>query len=413
VPRTTTVIIGAGQAGLAMSRCLSELGIEHVVLERGKLAQRWRSHSWDSLRLLTPNWMTRLPGFQYDGDDRDGFMSVPELIAFFERYAASSAAPVLTDTTVQSVERLADRFRVVTNRGVWSASSVVVATGYCDLPAVPAASRGLPPSVRQIVPPSYRRPDGLPPGGVLIVGASSTGVQLADEIQRSGRQVTLAAGRHTRLPRRYRGRDILWWLDQLGVLSQGVDAVQDLERSRHQPSLQLVGRPDHSSLDLAVLHDQGVRLVGRVRDINGHRVSLADDLVATTAAADFKMAEILMRIDQFIAATGVAARSPEPFNPAWPLAADTPDSLDLKDEHIETVIWATGYRRAYPWLRVPVLDAHGEITHKGGITPAIGLYVLGLNFQRRRNSSFIDGVGDDAWVIAEQIARSSARMRVA
>jgi putative flavoprotein involved in K+ transport len=263
------------------------------------------------------------------------------------------------------------------------------------------------------VPSDYRRPDQLPTGGVLVVGASSTGVQLADEIQRSGRQVTLAVGRHTRLPRRHRGRDILWWLDQLGVLSQGADAVHDIEQSRHQPSLQLVGRPDHSSLDLAVLHERGVRLVGRVRDINRYRVSLADDLVATTAAADFKMAEILARIDQFISTTGVAAESPEPCNPTWSLTGDTPDTLDLKDERIDTVIWATGYRRAYPWLRVPIFDAYGEITHNGGFTPQGGLYVLGLNFQRRRNSSFIDGVGDDAWVIAQEIARSMVQVRVA
>ena len=253
----------------------------------------------------------------------------------------------------------------------------------------------------------------MPAGGVLVVGASSTGVQLADEIQRSGRQVTLAVGRHTRLPRRYRGRDILWWLDQLGALSQGADAVQDITRSRQQPSLQLVGRPDHSSLDLATLHDQGVRLVGRVRDIDGHRVSLADDLAAATAAADIKMAEILTRIDQFIATSGVAAVSPEPFTPTWPLAADSPDSLDLRDERIDTVIWATGYQRAYPWLRVPVFDARGEIRHRGGVTPEAGLYVLGQNFQRRRNSSFIDGVGDDARVIAQEIARSETRVRVA
>jgi putative flavoprotein involved in K+ transport len=413
VTRTTTIIIGAGQAGLAMSRCLSELGIEHVVLERGNVAQRWRSHRWDSLRLLTPNWMTRLPGFQYDSHDQDGFMSVQELIAFLERYAVSSEAPVLTDTAVQSVERSGKGFRVVTNRGVWLASSVVVATGYCDLPTIPAASRALAPSVLQVAPSNYRRPEELPAGGVLVVGASSTGVQLADEIQRSGRQVTLAVGRHTRLPRRHRGRDILWWLDQLGVLSQGADAVHDIERSRRQPSLQLVGRPDHSSLDLAVLHDRGVRLVGRVRNISGHRVTLADDMVATTAAADLKMAEILMRIDQFIATTGVAAASAAAFNPTWPLGADTPESVDLKDDRINTVIWATGYRRAYPWLRVPVFDAHGEITHKGGITPEVGLYVLGLNFQRRRNSSFIDGVGEDAWVIAQEIAHSMACVRVA
>lgn len=413
MPRTTTIIIGAGQAGLAMSRCLSGFDIEHVVLERGKLAQRWRNQSWDSLHLLTPNWMTRLPGFQYDGNDPDGFMSVPELIAFFERYASSSAAPILTETTVHRVERSGNGFNVVSSRGEWSASSVVVATGYCDLPFVPSASRRVAPSIVQIAAPDYRRPEQLPAGGVLVVGASSSGVQLADEIQSTGRQVTMAVGRHTRLPRWYRGRDILSWLDQLGVLREGSETVQDIARSRRQPSLQLVGRPDRASLDLAVLCQRGVRLVGRICDIDGHRVSLADDLVATTAAADVKMAEILTRVDQFIARTGVAAAPPEPFNPTWPLAADTSATLDLKSERIATVIWATGYRRTYPWLRVPVLDAHGEIVHRGGITPEFGLYVLGLNFQRRRNSSFIDGVGHDAWVIAQAIAQSMARVRVA
>jgi putative flavoprotein involved in K+ transport len=228
VQRIPTIIIGAGQAGLAMSRCLSAFDIEHVVLERGDhLAHRWRSHSWDSLHLLTPNWMSRLPGFQYDGDDPDGFMSVPELIAFFDRYASSSAAPIQTGTEVLAVDRSVSGFRVVTNRGEWSASSVVVATGYCDLPFIPAASRRVASSIVQIPAPDYRRPAQLPDGGVLVVGASATGVQLADEIQRSGRQVTLAVGRHTRLPRSYRGRDILWWLDRVGVLHQGIETVQN------------------------------------------------------------------------------------------------------------------------------------------------------------------------------------------
>lgn len=413
MPRTTTIVIGGGQAGLAMSRCLSERGIEHSVLERGKLAQRWRSHSWDSLHLLTPNWMTRLPGFQYDGNDPDGFMSIPQLITFFERYASSSSAPIVTGTAVQSVERAGNGFRVVTNNGEWSASSVVMATGYCDLPFVPAASRKVPPSILQISTANYRSPEQLPSGGVLVVGASSSGVQIADEIQRSGRQVTLAVGRHTRLPRRYRGRDILWWLDQLGALSQESNAVQDIGRSRRQPSLQLVGRSDHSSLDLAVLHARGVRLVGRVRNVDGYRIGLGDDLVAAMAAADIKMADVLTRIDAFVARTRVVASPREPFNPTWPLAGEAPSQLDLHSDRISTVIWATGYRRAYPWLRVPVLDADGEIVHTGGITPERGLYVLGMNFQRRRNSSFIDGVGHDAQILAGQIARSLCRTQVA
>jgi putative flavoprotein involved in K+ transport len=412
VARTTTVIIGAGQAGLAMSRCLSEGGIEHVVLERGQVAERWRS-SWDSLHLLTPNWMTRLPGFHYDGDDPDGFMSARELVGFFERYAAALGAPILTNTTVRRVERVGDEFHVVSDRGVWSAASVVLATGYCDRPAIPAASRRLAPAIRQMAAADYRRPDDLPNGGVLVVGASSTGVQLADEIQRSGRQVTLAVGRHTRLPRRYRGRDILWWLEQIGMLTQSAEAVQDLERSRRQPSLQLIGSPDHATLDLAVLHAHGVRLAGRVLEADGHLIRLADDLLATTAAADVKMADILGRIDRFITLSGATATPSEPFNPTWPLAGDAPGDLDLRRARINTVIWATGYQRVYPWLNLPVLDGRGEIVHDGGATPEPGLYVLGLNFQRRRNSSFIDGVGDDARVIATQIARSVSRVRVA
>jgi putative flavoprotein involved in K+ transport len=406
VPRTNTVIIGGGQAGLALSHCLSALAIDHVVMERGKLAQRWRSQSWDSLRLLTPNWMTRLPGFHYDGDDGDGFMSIRELVAFFERYAATFRPPLLTETSVHSVDARSTGFRVGTSGGSWVADSVVVATGSCDVPFVPDVSRRLAPSITQIVPAEYRRPERLPAGGVLVVGASATGVQLADEIQRSGRQVTLAVGNHTRLPRSYRGHDILWWLDRAGILDRRVGPES---RQHRRPSLQLVGKPDHSSLDLATLHESGVRFVGRVQHIDGHRVRVADDLGATTAAADIKMGDLLTRIDQHIARHGFAAPAPEAFRPTWPLASATPEVLDLKVERITTVVWATGYRRAFPWLRVPVLDAHGEIAHVDGETRMPGLYVLGFNFQRRLNSSFIDGVGADASVIAGRIARSIPR----
>ena len=215
------------------------------------------------------------------------------------------------------------------------------------------------------------------------------------------------------MPRRYRGRDIFWWLDRLGVLNQSIDEVHDIERSRNQPSLQLVGKPDHSSLDVGVLRALGVRVVGRLRGISGPRVSLADDLVATTAAADIKLTEILDKIDQFIATTGVEAAAPEPFRPTWLLGSDAPEAINLNDERIETVIWATGYRRSYPWLHLPVLDRHGDIIQHAGITPEDGLYVLGMRFQRRRNSNFIDGVGDDARVLAERIAQSVIHARVA
>src|SRR5688572_24944108 len=268
-------------------------------------------------------------------------------------------------------------------------------------------------SLLQIVPAEYRNPHQLPPGGVLIVGASSTGVQLADEIQQSGRQVTLAVGRHTRLPRRYRGRDILWWLDRLGALSESAAAVHNINISRHQPSLQLVGRPDHASIDLQVLHQRGVRITGRIRGIDGSHVYFDDDLVATAAAADIKMAETLLRIDAFIADMHLAAERRQPFEPTWPLAVGARTDLDLTPAGVATVIWATGYRRSYSWLRVPVLDAGGEIIHDRGITRVPGLYVLGLNFQRRRHSSFIDGVGSDASELADDIATALDRQRVA
>jgi putative flavoprotein involved in K+ transport len=365
VTRTKTIIIGAGQAGLAMSRCLRDRDIDHVVLERGRVAERWRSERWDSLRLLTPNWQSRLPGFQYDGADPGGFMTMPEVVRFFEQYAADSRAPVETDTSVRAVERDDEAYRVETDRGTWRAPTVVVATGYCDTPYVPPMAGHLSGDVYQTVPSRYRNPAQLPGGGVLVVGASASGIQLADEIQASGRPVTLAVGRHTRLPRRYRNRDIFWWMDRMGIFDEAIGKVFDPDISRHQPSLQLVGRPDHATLGLPELHARGVRLMGRLAGIDGTQATFDDSLVANASAADVKLASIRSRIDAFVANSDLAAdgSTPEPFEPSWPLAmnATTPEALDLHAEGIRTVVWATGFRREYPWLKVPVFDRRGEI----------------------------------------------------
>lgn len=404
--RIDTLVIGSGQAGLAMSRCLSDRNVDHVVVERGRVAERWRSERWDSLRLLTPNWQTRLPGMHYDGREPDGYMSMPELVGFFERYAASFAAPIESETTVLTVERSGPRFEVRTSRGNWTADNVVIATGYSDVPYVPPVARRLSPRVAQIVPTDYRNPDGLPPGGVLVVGASATGIQLADELRASGRRVTIAVGRHLRLPRRYRGRDIMWWLDAMGAFDETIDDVIDVRASRSQPSLQLVGRTDASSLDLRSLTSSGVRAVGRLVDVDGERVQCADDLIATTSASDLKLAELLQRVDRFIDKTSPAAMRAEPFQPTWMLARDDANrTIDLRAEGIDTVLWATGFARRYPWLRVPVLDERGEIRHRYGVTSIQGLFVLGMHFQRKRKSAFIDGVGDDAAFVADRIVR--------
>jgi putative flavoprotein involved in K+ transport len=408
--RTDTLIVGGGQAGLAMSRCLADREIENVVIERGRVGERWRSERWDSLRLLTPNWQSRLPGWRYQGPENDGYMTMPEVVSFLEGYARSFAAPVEEDTSVVDVEPADSGYRVTTSRDVWQTRNVVVATGQCDVPHVPAVASRLPGRIAQTVPSRYRNPGQLPEGGVLVVGASASGIQLADELERSGRPVTIAVGRHTRLPRTYRGRDIMWWLELMGVLGERAESVFDLEISRRQPSLQLVGRPDRRTLDLPGLQARGVRLVGRVVAADGHRLNLADDLVAHTVAADVKLAKLIARIDRFVEDEGLAGEvgDAEPFNPFfWP--ADSPAELDLDRAGISSIVWATGYRRRYPWLRVPVLDSDGEIRHRGGVTEAPGLYALGLQFLRRRNSNFIDGVGRDAEELALHIAERSWR----
>jgi putative flavoprotein involved in K+ transport len=332
-------------------------------------------------------------------------MTMPEIIDYLEGYARSFAAPLQDETTVLAVEEEDAGYRIDTNRGSWRAKNVVIATGYCDVPYVPDMAGNLSKDIVQLDSTKYRNPGELPAGGVLVVGASATGIQLADEIHSSGRPAMLAVGRHTRLPRTYRGKDILWWLEAMGVFGERLDQVYDAEISRRQPSLQLVGRTDRSSLDLMSLEANGVRLVGRANGAEDANVSFADDLIAYTAAADVKLARLLQRIEAFAAQAGLTAEvdDAEPFNPFhWP--AQAPTSVDLRSAGIRTVLWATGFRRSYPWLKVPVLDGNGEIRHQGGITPAPGLYVLGLQFQRRRNSVFIDGVGSDANELAEHMA---------
>jgi putative flavoprotein involved in K+ transport len=399
--QTDAIIIGAGQAGLAISHCLGGLGIDHIVLERGQLAERWRSERWDSLRLLTPNWMNRLPGWSYQGTDPDGFMTASEVVAFLEQYAHVSAAPLVTGGAVRSVRRVASGYRVESDRGIWYAQSVVIATGHCDVPYVPAMSQRLPASIHQLTPTAYRNPAELPDGGVLVVGASASGVQLAEEILRSGHQVVISVSRHTRLPRLYRGRDIMWWLDQYGILEDDTTKASELEAARWQPSMQLVGRPERSNLDLRVLRDIGVRLVGRAAGVNGSVLELNDNLGEAIAGSHARMERLLKRIDMVADSIGAPAE-------AWParFAVDaSPARLDLTANGIKTVVWATGFVRNYRWLHVPVLDASGEIIHTAGVTPSPGLYVIGLRFLRRRDASFISAVRGDAVELAADIQR--------
>ena len=404
--RTAVVVIGAGHTGLAVSYLLSQRSIDHVVLERGEVANTWRTERWDSLRLLTPNWQTRLPGYAYDGNDPDGFMTMPELIGFIDRYARLVDPPLHTLTTVTSVRKDGEDYEVVTDRGVWLCRSVVLATGGFNLPKVPPIAAALPTSVDSVTPIDYRRPSDLREAGVLVVGVSATGVQLADEIHRSGRPVTVSVGEHVRMPRVYRGKDIRYWFEVTGLADERFDEVDDVLRARTVPSPQLVGTPERLMLDLNALTDQGVRMVGRLAGIRDGKAQLSGSLHNKCNRSDLKMGRLLTTIDEWIAENGLDAEFDPPHRfERTRVEKSPPLGLDLSSGEIKTVVWATGYRPDYSWLHVPVLDYKGRLRHYGGIvTDSPGMYRIGLNYLRRRKSSFIHGAEDDARDLVEHLA---------
>ena len=388
-----------------MSRCLTRRSIDHVILERGEVANSWKTERWDSLRLLTPNWQSRLPGYGYAGDAPGGFRTMAQTVAFLERYAEVISAPLHTHTAVTRVRRTEQGYAVETSRGEWRSRVVVLASGACNVASVPALGPAVPPTIHTLTPMQYRHPGQLPPGGVLIVGASATGVQLADEIQRSGRPVTLCVGEHVRVPRRYRGRDIQWWMDAAGVLDQRYDEVDDLNRARNVPSLQLAGYPDHRDVDLNALSTLGVRLVGRLAGIRDGRAQFSGSLPNLAALADLKMNRLLDLIDDWASRNPVDGDLPPPCRfERTRIPSSPPLSLDLARGEIRTLLWATGYRPDYSWLDVPVVDRKGRIRHEGGVVDSPGLYLMGAQFMRRRKSALIDGAGDDARELSGHLA---------
>ena len=403
--RTTTVIIGAGHAGLAMSRCLADRSIDHVVLERGQVANSWRTERWDSLRLLTPNWQSRLPGFAYEGHDPDGFRTMPETIEFIERYAEVICAPVQTETEVTSVRSVDGGYEIATTRDDWRCRTLVLATGACNIPRIPAVSELVPPSISMLTPMEYRNPHQLEEGGVLVVGASATGTQIAAELHGSGRPVTVAVGEHIRVPRIYRGKDIKWWMDAAGVLDDHYQDADNLDRARTVPSLQLAGSDDRRTVDLNSLTDIGVKLIGRLAGINNGRGQFSGSLRNQAALSDLKMNRLLDRIDEWVSENALDddVDPPHRFEPTR-VEASPPLFMDLGSGEIKTILWATGFRPDYSWLDVPVFDRKNRIRHDGGVVEAPGMYLMGIPFLRRRKSSLIDGAGDDARDLSAHLA---------
>ena len=400
------LIIGAGHSGLAISHCLAQRSIDHVIIERGEVANSWKTERWESLKLLTPNWQSRLPGHRYRGTDMDAFMNMREVIGFIQDYASLNNAPVVTNTTVTSVRAFDGGYHVTTNRGRWDARAVVIASGAFNVPVVPALSQGLPADIEQLTPYDYHRAGQLSEGGVLVVGASATGLQLAEEIHASGRPVTLAVGEHVRLPRVYRGHDIQYWMHVAGVLDERYDRVDDIRRARGVPSPQLIGSDDRRTLDLNTLSDSGIRLAGRLAGIRDGRLQFSGSLRNVCKLADLKMNRLLGNIDEWVAANGMSehAYTAQRFEPTR--VSEKPLlGLDLAGGEISTVLWATGFRPDYSWLHVPVLDRRGQIKHDGGITGSPGMVVMGLPYLRRRKSSFIHGAEDDANDLSQYLAQ--------
>jgi putative flavoprotein involved in K+ transport len=405
--RVDIAVIGAGQAGLAISYYLTQQGRDHLLLERAtRLAEPWRSERWDSFTLVTPNWAIQFPGFPYHGDDPDGFASRAEAVQFFEDYAASFLPPIRFGTEVTAVEadHSGNGFIVSTNVGRLAANNVVVASGSSQRPKLPAAATGLPASIVQLHSSQYRNPDALPPGAVLVVGSAQSGAQIAEELYKHGREVYLSVGNAGRAPRRYRGRDCVWWLVQLGFFDQPYDTMTEKE-ARHFTPPHLTGNDGGRTLNLHQFAHDGVHLLGRIQGADDGNLILAPDLHENLAKADGFAAMITQTIDGFIAKTGIDA-PPAEEEPARRdgFAIEPRERIELVAANITSIIWATGYEFDYRWVRFPIFDRDGYPIQRRGVTEAPGLYFLGQHWLHTRKSGTILGVGGDAAHVANAIA---------
>jgi putative flavoprotein involved in K+ transport len=399
---TSVVVVGAGPGGLAMSYHLTGAGVDHVLLERGDVAQSWRTERWDSLRLLTPNWMTALPGAGYEGDDPDGYMTAFETVTTLEAYRRSFDPPLHTGINVESTRHTGTGFEVRTTERTWLCDAVVAATGGSSEPNVPVFACDLPLGLQQFTSLSYRRPAQIDDHGrVLVVGASASGVQIADELQRAGHDVTISVGEHVRLPRSYRGCDIYQWLDRIGQLDERWNKVEDLQRARRHASVQVVGSGDRREVDLPSLQGLGVQLAGRLMAIRGTTAFCSGGLGSLVANADLKQARLLRRIDEWVDRHDLADLVGPATEPCLTVLAQVPTELDLHG--FAAVVWATGFRPAYDWVDPRALDRRRRIDHDGGVARMPGLYVLGLPFLRRRRSNLLSGLGLDASELGQDL----------
>jgi putative flavoprotein involved in K+ transport len=399
----SVAVIGGGQAGLSMSYCLTERGVDHIVLDRNRPGYDWRERRWDSFCLVTPKWQCQLPGFPYAGPDPDGFMVRDEIADYLERYAGSFGPPLVSGTEVSRLRRRRDGvFELTSPAGDLTADQVVVATGPYQLPAIPPAGQRLPDGIEQLHSSQYRRPWQLPPGAVLVVGTGQSGCQIAEDLHLAGRQVHLAVGSAPRVARRYRGRDVVAWLHDMGYYDKGIDEFADAESVRLRANHYVTGRDGGHDIDLRAFARDGMRLYGRLAGIDGGRLSFAADLAANLDHADEVSESIKGSVDTFIEASGADAPAEAGYTPVW-TPPSGPGQLDLERAGVSAVIWSTGFGRDYRWVDVPVFDGRGYPTHDRGVTNCPGLYFLGLPWLHTWGSGRFSGVARDAWHLAAQV----------
>jgi putative flavoprotein involved in K+ transport len=401
--RRSVVVIGGGQAGLAMSYCLKQRGIDHVVLEKHRVGHEWRERRWDSFCLVTPNWQCRLPGFPYAGAEPKGFMVKSDIVRYIEDYVRHFEPPLIEGATATSLRaHPAGGFALGTTAGDCHAHQVVVAIGGYHIPQIPRLAERLPDALVQIHSSEYRNPESLPDGEVLVVGTGQSGCQIAEDLHIAGRRVHLSVGGAPRTARRYRGRDVVEWLEDMGYYSLPVSEHPLRERVRAKANHYVTGRDGGRDIDLRQRAREGMRLYGRLAGAGGGKVHFAGDLRHNLDQADAVAESIKTTIDKLIAERGLAAPEEARYVPVWEPAAETP-TLDLGSTAITSVVWSTGFRADYRWIEVPIFDGRGYPVHHRGVTTARGLYFVGLPWQHTWGSGRFSGVATDAEYLAERI----------
>lgn len=389
-------VIGGGQSGLAISWHLKQSGIEHVVFERHRVVNEWRTARWDSFCLVTPNWQCRLPGFAYPGAEPDGFMLRDDIVAYLDAYVASFRPPLMEHTSVQRLRQLAGgRFEVTTSAGTWLTNQVVIATGGYQVPTVPRCAERLPDSILQLHSSNYRNPAALPAGEVLVVGTGQSGCQIAEDLHREGRKVHLAVGTAPRSPRRYRGREVTDWLTESGYYAIPIDQHPQGEAVRDKTNHYLSGRDGGKEIDLRQFALEGMRLYGRLKDIVGTTVRFEPDLRKNLDAADASYLNIRAAVDRYIVQAGIEAPVEAAYTPVWMPDSD-PVELDFAQTNITSVIWSIGFGVDYRWAELPLFDGRGHPVHKRGVSAMRGVYFLGLPWQNTWGSGRFADVGADA-----------------